>query len=598
MYVPASFRPGIFKEASELGAGEVSAWEDGNLIRFWKGQPQPIGGWVQQTSTNAVRGVPRNITDWTSNSAKTYAAVGTNSKVYIYDSGTYYDITPIGSSGSLGNNPFTATSGSSLVDIVDTAHGLTVDTYVRFADSDVDKGIDMDFNISDAPNTEFIVTTVTDADNYTVETGQTASGTGAFGGTDPPTFEYDINAGPADAIPGLGWGADSWSDGGWGVAGTTPNSLLAPRTWAMPTWGEDLIFNPRGGGLYLWDTSGGVATRATAALTGSPATNQFILVSPHTRYLLSFGAHDGAADDPLLIRWPSQNDYTDWTPTETNTAGDQLIDQGSMLMSAIITANGDIGIFTDTAMYIMQFVDQPFIWKASLVGTNAGIISPGAAATWADNIWYMGEDNFFVYDGRVRILQCDVESHVFDDLNLDQKDKFHATTNTEFQEVTFFYVSAAATEIDRYASFNWRNNTWNIGILDRTAWHDHSVLFRQPYAYDAAGTLYAHEDPTNPPSGVFLESGAIQISQGNEMMYTDRIIPDFERNTGTVNVTIKVRDYPAADERTKGPYPMTSSTEKVDFRIRGRQTRIRLDSDAADWRLSSIRLNARSDGRR
>ncbi len=614
--IPAAFRPGIFKEASELGAGSIAAWEDGNLVRFWKGQPQPIGGWQQQTTTNAILGVPRNAIDWTALDGSKYINVGTHAKSYIYDESTYFDITPVRDSGSLGADPFTTTSGSSLVSVNDTAHGVTVGTYVRFGSTDPFNGVDMD-----TPG-EYIVTTITDSANFIVESNQTAldqtvlslttggdlelAGSGdleltstvsSSGGGASVTYSYDINVGSSSGVAGLGWGSDAWGDGSWGSSGVVTQTLIKPRTWALTNWGEDLIMNPRGGSIYRWDASSGTGTKA-ALIANAPVSAQFIVTSPHTRHLIAFGAHDGANDDPLFIRWCSQNDFDLWAPAETNTAGDHRVDVGSTLVSAVSTASGDIGVFTDTAMYIMQYIELPYIWGVELTGTNAGIISPGARASWADRIWWMGQNNFFVYDGRVNVLGCDVHSYVFDDLNMTQAFKFFATTNTQFQEITWYYVSADATEIDRYVSYNWQEKNWNIGNLDRTVWVDHSELFQQPYAFDGSGNIYTHEDPSVPPSGVFLESGAIEVGNGDEFMYTNRIIPDFERITGTVNITIRARQFPATDQISKGPYPLTSSTDKVDFRLRGRQTTLRLDSEGVDWRLSSLRLNARADGRR
>jgi hypothetical protein len=588
--IPASFRPGIFKEASDLGAGDVAAWSDGNRVRFWKGQPQPIGGWQTQTVAGTFLGEPRNTTDWTSINGTKYLAVGTHKKIYVVEGDTYFDITPQRDSGSLGTDPFTTTSGSSIVRVAHTAHGIgTKDTCVRFAGAATFNGVDM---VGEWPVVEIV-----DANTYDVESGQSASATGAGGGASV-TYEYDIDAGGKSGAAGLGWGAGPWGAGTWGTARASSDVFFIPRTWALTNFGEDLIFNPRGGGIYRWDTSAGTGTRA-AVLSGSPTTAQFVIVSPHTRHIIAFGAHDGSADDPLFIRWASQNSFTDWTPAVTNSAGDIRVDVGSALIGAIELSNGDIAFWTDEAMYLMQYVGPDFIWRTDLIGTQSGIIGPHAAATWGDLIWYMGKDTFFFYDGRVEILKCDVESHVFDDINMQQKDKFHASINREWTEVVFFYASSTSENCDRYVAYNFVDGNWNIGELDRVTFADASEYLNAPYAYDNSGVLYQHEVQSSAPTGVFLESGSLQIQKGNSFGFVDRAIPDFERITGSVDFKLLAKQYPQSTvETTKGPFTINGMTNKINLRSRGRQWKVRLESEAADWRLSTFRLDAKPDGRR
>lgn len=600
MLIPAKFRPGIFKEASDLGAGDVARWADGNLVRFWKGQPEPVGGWQMQNYVGTILGVPRALKDWVAIDDHESIGVGTNLKVYVYHQGTFYDVTPEADSGTLGANPFTTTNNESTVSVSDTTHGITaVNTYARFGTA-AGTGAATTFNGVDM-NGEFPVTEITDSDNFVVETSQTATATGTGGGTGVD-FAYDIDVGPADGFGGLGWGASTWGSEAWGTERSVSATFINPRLWSIDTWGEDMVFCHRNGAIYLWDHSAGPTTRATQ-ITQAPSENHKVLVSPHTRHMIALGAHDGSAHDPMLIRWCSQNDYTDWTASETNTAGDHRLDQGSKIIGGLNMANGDIAILTDDAMYAMQYIQPPYVFRVDLVGTSCGLIGPNAVTSWADYVYYMGSHNFFVYDGRVRVLPCDVESYVFDDMNRNQAYKFFAVVNSEFQEIMWFYASASSIEIDRYVSYNWKENTWNIGELSRTTMAPLSEIFDRMYGFDSSASLFTHEETVTPPSGVFLESGDIQIDRGDQFMFIDRIIPDFERNTtveGPVTITLTGKRYPqdTIDPISKGPYNLTSSTKKIDLRLRARQVKIRLDSDAVDWRLSGLRLNVEPDGDR
>lgn len=591
---PLNIQPGIYKESSEVGAADRNRWSDGDLIRFWKGQPEPVGGAVEETITTGgpISGIPRGLLDWTDLSGNQNIGIGTHLKLYILRGGQLVDITPVRETGTLGSDPFATTSGSSEVTVTDTAHGLAVNACVIFSGATAVGGITIDG--------EYAVTEVVDTDTYKIVDDETASSTTSGGGASV-SYTYLINPGSSTATTALGWGTGAWGAGTWGTARTITTTLLFPRTWHMDTWGEDMMVNPRGQGIYTWDASAGLTSNRATVVTNAPTTAQAILVHPEARHLIAFGAHDGSNDDPLFIRWCSQNDFTDWTPTETNTAGNERIEDGSTIMGAIMSSLGNILVFTDNGLYSMEYTGPPYTFSIHHISTNCGIIAPKAAAFYQDRAYYMGNENFFVYDGTLDILKCDVLSHIYDDLDRDNANKIFMGTNEAFREIVVFYpsISGGTGEPDKYAAFNVEENHWNIGNLARTAWHDRSEAFNLPYAADSSGKIYTQERTDVFPDDAFIESGELNMGQGDSFIFADRFIPDFERNTGTVNLTLKAKRYPSdTEEISKGPYPMTSTTNKVDFRIRGRQVKVRLDSDNTDWRLSGGRLRVKNDGGR
>lgn len=590
---PLNIQAGIFKESSELGAADRNRWSDGNLVRFWKGQPEPIGGWIEETlSGGPVLGIPRGLLDWTDLIGFQNVAIGTHLKLYVLRGGQLADITPVRESGTLGADPFTTTLGSTEVTVSDSLHGLAVNAYVTFSGATTVGGITIDG--------EYAVTEVVDTNTYKIVDDETATSS-ATGGGAAVDYVYLINPGSSTATFGRGWGAGAWSEGTWGTPRETTETFLFPRSWYLDTWGEDLIANPRGQGIYQWDTSTGLTSNRATQISGSPDTAQAILVHPEARHLIAFGAHTGSVSDPLFIRWCSQNDLTDWTPTETNTAGDRRLEDGSTILGALLSSLGNILVFTDTALYNMEYTGPPYVFSIHHISTNCGIIAPRAATFYQDRAYYMGNENFFVFDGSLSILPCDVLSYIYDDLDRDNANKTHAGIIESTREIIFFYPSNedGTGEASRYVTYNVVDKNWSIGNLARTSWRDRSETFKLPFATDSNGILYTHERDDIFPDGAFVESGELNMGQGDNFLFADRVIPDFERNTGTVYLTLYAKRYPGATEEfTKGPYSLTSTTDKVDFRLRGRQVKVRLNSDDVDWRLSGIRIRAKRDGSR
>ena len=580
--VPIQFQAGIYKESAELAAGRRGRWSDGNLVRFYKGQPQTIGGWTTVSNSNSVVGVVRSVLPWVGNDNTKNLAVGSHLRLYIWRNNTFFNVTPLRDSGTLGSNPFTTTASSAVVTVNDTSHGVSVNDFVIFSGATAVGGITIDG--------EYQVTSFVDSDNYTI-THSSAASSSATGGGASVTYEYEIPVGSSEGFFGGGWGSGSWGMGTWGTP-RTGNIFFAARTWALDTAGEDLFANPRGGGIYTWDLSVGTATRA-AVVSNAPTTSEFLIVSPQARHLISLGA-DG---DRMLIKWASSNDFTDWTPTAQNTAGDYRLDDGSRIISAIRTTQNAILIFTDTAVYTLAYVGPPFVFRISQIAANIGIAGPNACGSFGNVVWWMTTENFFVYDGTVRVLPSDVRDFVIESLEIDQRAKIYCSVNREWDEIWWFYQDTSASENNRYVAYNFVDQNWHIGALERTAFADVSEAFREIVALDSSGNMFSHERTDVSPDGAYLE-GDFDYDNGENFVFSNRFIPEFDYNSGTVNLTMTSKRYPSSTTTvSKGPFAMTSTTEKVDFRIRGRQLGIRLDSDGTRWRLSSGRLRVVASGK-
>ena len=418
---------------------------------------------------------------------------------------------------------------------------------------------------------------------------------------------------------------------GWGEAATgglvTTNQI---RLWSHDNFGEDLLLNPRDSNIYYWDRSNNLSTRAvelkelSGTKTSVPQIAKQILVSDQSRHVIAFGCDGlGAASntvegdgvqDPLLIRFSSQEDPIDWYPTETNTAGDLILGQGSTFMQALETKR-EILVWTDTALNSMRFTGEPFTFGLAQLASNITIMSPNAAVATEDVVFWMGIDTFYVYAGQTQQLPCTVKDKVFLDFNLEQADKVVGGVNSEFSEVFWFYPSASSSDNDKYVVYNYLEKLWYFGTLSRTAWLDRGV---RTYPVAAGGSyIYNHEfgyDDDGSAMNSFIESGVIDIGDGDQFTYIRRVIPDLTF-VGSTNLsspqatfTVKARNFPGAsfDSTASGDAIRTASspvetfTNQLHLRARGRSFALRVESDAlgAKWKLGSPRVDLRPDGRR
>ena len=548
-------------------------------------------------------GFARALHDWSDLSDQQWLSIGTDTKLYVVNGGTLYDITPIRDSGTL-IGPFDTISLSVVVTVNDSAHGVVVGDSVRFLGASTVAGLDL--------NDEFIVQTVPDANTYTITAAFPADSL-VSGGGGTVEFEYDITIGFESGTEVVGWGTGRYGGGvyGLGVAGT--GFLQALRIWSLDNFGEDLLASPNEKELYHWDRSAGPTIRAVV-VPEAPATIQRMLISPQARHVIAFGAGTGSqsapgSPDKLLIRWCDSEDFSDWIATSTNLAGDLRLDVGSQIITAI-ESRGDIIIFTDESLHALQFIGGTLVFGLRHLGQSVTIIGPNAAVDVNGIVIFMGEDDFLIYDGVLRVLDCDVRNKVFDDLNQAQGDKVYCGVNKLFTEVWWLYPSSGSNTNDRYVKWNYKDNVWDFGTLIRTAWHDSSrFLTGKPYATDG-GKIYQHEtgvDDTD-ENGVLqamssrLESGDMEIDpNGQNMMHIGAMIPDFKTLTGSIDLTLRGRGYPQRTAlNSKGPFTITSSTERQSLRIRTRQISFLIESDALsdDWRMGTWRAELRPHGRR
>lgn len=586
------FKPGFYADDTDRDVGGLNYWKGGDKVRFVDGHPQKMGGWATWGETQ-MSGVARIAVDWQAiDSSERLIAVGTNRKLYLFSGALWYDITPYRDSGTL-TDPFSTTNTSAVVDVADTAHGVLAGDYVTFSGASAVGGITI--------SGEYTVTSVTNANAYKITHSSAATSTAGPGGGSV-TYGYQISPGPVNTTVDVGWGAGTWGAGTWGTPRSVSDLVTLLRLWSLDTWGQDLIACPRDGGIYAWTYSAGVGSPATL-LTNAPATAKFILVSTEDRHLIALGAHDGVADDPMLVRWCSQGDYTTWVPALTNTAGDKRLDEGSEIVGAVKARNEHL-IYTNSTLYSMQFVGPPYTFSIRSLGDNGGVVGPNAMHVYEGVTYWMGAKEFYYYDGVIRVLECSVNEAVFAEMDVLQGAKVWAGGNRAFNEVWWLYPSSSG-ELDRYAIYNTLLKCWYTGSLERTVLVGDSDVYDGPYGIDTNGQLYTHEvgsDANGTAIEAYVESGDIELdSDGNQMQHLSKYIPDFKRLVGSVDVTFTGKRYPQDSEtQTSGPHTISSSTPFVNPRMRCRQISIKLEStDQGDaWRTGVLRVDVLPHGGR
>ena len=632
------FKPGVNREITAYS--NEGGWFDIDNVRFQKGYPEKIGGW-QKRSTNSFLGTCRALHPWVSLSRDQYVGVGTHLKYYIDEGGFYNDVTPLRTTTSAGAITFAATNGSSELTVSHSNHGAVVNDFVTYSGAASLGGL-----ITAAVlNQEYYVTEVIDTGSYKIKArtastsiaeitvnGQlsptlvTANSSDSGNGGGSVVGAYQINTGLDIGVSGAGWGAGTWSRGTWGSASSDSIVTNTLRLWSHDNFGEDLIMNVRDGGIYYWDETNTLSTRGVdiTTLAGSdsaPTVAKQILVSDRDRHIIAFGCDTEAnpgVQDPLAIRFSSQESLTDWASTATNTAGELRLGSGSEIVTALETRQ-QILVFTDTTLYSMQFLGPPFTFGVNSLSENITIASPNAAIAVDDNVYWMGRAEFYVYSGAVQRLPCLVRDFVFSDINEEQLDKINAALNTEHSEVWWYYPSANSSEVNRYVVYNYLEQVWYYGSFGRTAWIDRGI-FDFPFAANADGYIYEHEigfddGTTNPTTAInaYIQSSPIDIGDGEQFMLLRKMIPDVDFRDSTallpdVDITLDVKNAPdgtysktETDTFVKTQAASVSArTEQLYFRLRGRQMRFKIASDdlGVTWRLGSPRLDIRTDGRR
>lgn len=588
--------PGVVK--GETDYSQQGRWIDANLVRFVGGKPEPIGGWAKLIST-ALTGVCRAIFGWRDGDANRRLVFGTHKKLQIYYDSALYDLTPLSSSGTLGADPITTTNASAIVSIEHTSHGRAVGDYVSFSGASAVGGITV--------SGEYTVTAVTDANNYTI-THSAAASSGATGGGASVAYEYQLAIGSANDTESPGYGSGTYGSGPYGI-GSGVGTPVPARTWTLDRYGEILVATPRGRGIYEWTPGSGTPSGRAAAMTGAPTACAGAFVTDE-RMVFAYGVEtvasgSGFTGSKMLCQWSDETARTSWTPGATVTAGGRTLQGGNELLAHQRVAKGLYLIFSDTAAHLFQYSADRFVYSYRRVSDQAGIIGPKASCEIGGAAFWMGRDQFWMFDGVVQPMPSDdIRDYVFDSINFEQKTKCFAAVNTKFQEVWFFYPSAGASEVDRYVVWSIIDRVWVPGQLVRTAWFPRDI-FDNPYATDADSYVYAHESGLNADGAAlaaYITAAPGDIEGGNQLMDIDKIVPDFQSLAGTVELTMFARDKPNSAVTTYGPYSVTSATEEIDPdpRIDGRQIGLKIASSGTgcSWRLGMLRVNAQPAGAR
>jgi hypothetical protein len=625
-------RPGFNKQVTETGA--EGQWTDGDFVRFRYGLPEKIGGWKQITGSTLVGAVREQLV-WADLDGRRYAALGTNKGLFIYYEGAFYDITPLDT--ALTGATFDTTDTSATVTVNYVAHGLIAGDLFTFTSVTPPVGagyVDADFETN-----TFQVVTAPDADTFTITMAAAATATTSASGS------ADINpyatVGPLSQTYGYGWGTGSWSRGTWGSASTTSSVVLDPGSWSLDHFGQILVATIKNGKTFQWSPINSepdaLITRATI-VNGAPTKSVMSIVSERDRHLILLGTEttigDPSKQDPMFIRFSDQEDISVYTPNSVNTAGTFRLDSGVKIVGAA-KAKDYILVLTDTAAYVMQFVGPPFTFSIRQVGSNCGAIGQHAIKYANGAVWWMGQaGGFFVYDGTVKSLPCLVEDFVFTNkgnnlgINYNSGEVVYAGLNHLYSEINWFYPKSGSEKVDRVVSYNYEENIWTTGSMDRTSWAD-ATLYDNPYAtqfnstytptfptiqgvtnVNGASIYYAHEignnevDSTGAKTAIpaFIQSGDFNLGEGEVFISMRRFVPDFKLLTGDAQITINLRDYPAdgAVSSPLGPFTVNSSTDKIDTRARSRFASLKIANTSTDqnWRFGTFRADVQPDGMR
>ena len=630
------FRPGINREGTDYA--NEGGYYDCNKIRFRSGFPEKIGGW-SQLSSNQYLGVARSLWNWEALNGSNYLGIGTNIKYYIEAGGTYNDITPYSTIDAL-SGAFAATNGSSTITVTDGSYNPSVGDYVVFSGA-----ASLGGNITAVVlNQEYVVATVPSTTTFTIvakspTTGLPVLANGSDTGTGGAsiTASYEVPIGLNVYTTGTGWGAGPWSRGGWGSAYTGTGIGEQLRLWSNDNFGQDLVIAPRGGDIYYWTASSGVGARAVklSTIAGSAyvpyKTNQ-VVSSAIQKFVIAMGANPYVSGNPtttfnpMLVRWSDQLNPLQWVPDITNQSGEFALTNGSFIMGARATRQ-EILIWTDSALYSMQYLGAPYVWGFNILMDNISVISPNAMITVNNVTYWMGTDKFYMYSGRVETLPCSLRQYIFGDLNKDQAFQVFAGGNEGYNEVWWFYVSneSSANTVDKYIIYNYVDRVWYYGTMARSAWLD-SGIRQYPMAADYNNRILYHESSvddnatsTSLPINAYVQSSDFDIGDGHNFGFVWRILPDINFNGSNVNnpsvtMTVKPRqnsgtpygqaDNPAVTSAdnygTSQVYNIQQFTGQVYTRLRGRQLAFRIESTGlgVSWQLGMPRIDIRPDGRR
>ena len=628
-YKKLQLKPGVNRENTRYTT--EGGWYESDKVRFRQGMPEKIGGW-ERISANTFLGVCRSLWNWITLGGQNLVSVGTTLKYYIERGGNYYDITPIRYTTVAGAVTFSATNGSSTLTITDVSHGALGGDFVTFSGA-----VSLGGNITAAVlNQEYEISTVLTDDTYTVAAKDTLGATVTANVSDTGNGgasvvgEYQLNTGSATATPFSGWGSGGWGLGTWGYSNESTSAI---RLWSQSNFGEDLVFAYRAGPICFWDASSGATVRGKIVNTTNfptasdvPTLVNVVSVSDIYRFVFAFGANalGSAIQDPMLIRWSDQESVLNWTPSATNQAGSIRVSHGTEII-AVIQARQEVLVWSDAALYSLQYLGAPEVWGAQLMGENISIASQNAAAYAGSTAYWMGRDKFYKYDGNVMTLPCNVKRYIFNDINTEQFNQVVSGTNEGFNEVWWFYCSSGVIANDRYVVYNYVEDIWYYGTLARTAWLD-SGLRDRPIAATYNNNLVDHEKGNDDLEtavttaiAASITSSEFDLDDGHTFVLINRMLPDVTfdgssagspaaimtlspmANSGSgYNSPLSEGGNSSATVTRSATVPIEQFTGHVSLRVRGRQIAFKMESTAVGvaWQLGSPRLEMRPDGRR
>lgn len=726
MLAKISLKPGINRDTTSYT--NSGGWFDSDFIRFRNGLPEKIGGWTKIYSDQTpLIGECRRLYDWSDLVGNKYLACPTNIKFYVDNSSTILDITPLRRTITLGTNPIAVTNGSNVITITDVNHGAVVGDYITIAGSSIVGAIP-----ASAINKEHVISSVINADAYSVVVANTATSSTSGGGTGI-TVKYQFHPGITTTAIFAGWGSGAWGgvagSYGWGFGPDTSVTTYYSGLWTVDNYGEDMVACPRdltnavrlganpistihpGSGLLVTSPNHGlsngqaiviggvtseiggissseingthiitvsnanaysftVSTATTGSVSGGtdayvytpsivywdvtdpdgpavsigdlgaayakkylPYVASEIMVSDQNRQIIAFACNPYdtmQAQDKMVIRWSDSQDPTNWDIADTTkTSGEQRLSSGSYFVTAV-QSREEILVWTDTSLYAMTYVGPPTGYGFNFVGAGFDIIGPNSKIVVGSVAYWMGSQNFYIYDGKVQTRSCTVRDYVFLDLSIEDGNKVYCSSDSGNNEIIWFYPSKSQggepglREVDRYVVYNYLEDVWYYGSLSRTAWIDRKT-HPYPRAVSPDGYLYNHESgfddgSTSPasPINAYVQSSAIEIEDGDSYMFVNRVIPDLTFRNSTTNngeqpvvkFTIRPQDFPGApiyvgDERdvqrnNAATLTVNRFTNQVFTRIRARSVALRVESDVtgAAWRLGTPRIDVRKDGRK
>jgi len=604
------FKQGFHRETTQYAEGQ--RWFDGNYVRFRAGRPENMRGYETRALNATFDGSARALIAWTDIDTRKRAIFGTPDKLYEHNGDQLYDITPITTAVTLANC-FGTSSGSTRVCCSDANHGRKVGDYVYFTSTATFNAVSLSTNV-------YPITSVDSANIFTITVTTAADATGSDAGS--ATFNYYIPTGYSIAAAGLGYGAAIFQAGvcasqtrAWSQPASAGSSgiVFDITQWSLDNWGEDVVANRRGGNIFYYDSDASTTPMRATSITTSPISVNSIVVSPNDRHLIALGVNSYSASatvsgafDPMLVRWSDQDNRSNWVPSLSTTSGEVILTDGTRIVGGLRAKNA-INIWTDNALWLMEYAGPPFTFRFSQAGTNCGMVGPHAGIDFNGVSYWMGFGNFYRFTGQVETLGSTVRRYIFDDINHEYYDKVYTGINSEFNEIIWLYPSGTGTECDKYVIYNPVDDYWVYGEMIFTTFTDKEVFGNTiTTGVTAAGNNIYNNEPRDVFTGngetltSFIESGDFDIADGNDIMFMDKVIPDYALSGGQIKMKFTTKQYPESPESITKEFNITEATQKVDFRSRGRQAKVRVScgSNNASWRWGSLRLAYQGDGQR